>query len=130
MYNHTRHLALERLEHEAHERGANAVVDIITRIMPFGAGVREMLMVGTASYNPALGPLDRPVTSELTGEELWNLTQMGYAPVRLLLGTSVYAPRAGGRHQHDVSRAGPRRDRRRHPARVRGAGKLPGAYPE
>lgn len=91
MYNHTRHLALERLEQEAHERGANAVVDITTRIMPFGTGVREMLMVGTASYNPALGPHDRPVTSELTGEELWNLTHMGYAPLRLVLGTSVYA---------------------------------------
>src|SRR5207253_3247398 len=91
MYNHTRHLALQRLEKEAHERGANAVVDITTRIMPFGAGVREMLMVGTASFNPVLAKADRPVTSELTGEELWNLTQMGYAPLRLVLGTSVYA---------------------------------------
>ena len=91
MYNHTRHLALERLEREAEERGANAVVDIITHIIPFGPGVSEMLMVGTASTNGALGKLDRPVTSELTGEELWNLTQMGYAPLRLLLGTSVYA---------------------------------------
>src|SRR5207302_5818339 len=26
-----------------------------------------------------------------TGEELWNLTTLGYQPVRLLLGTSVYA---------------------------------------
>jgi uncharacterized protein YbjQ (UPF0145 family) len=91
MYNHTRHLALQRLEREAHERGANAVVDITTRIVPFGPGVREMLMVGTASYNPVLGNPPRPVTSELTGEELWNLTQLGYAPVRLVLGTSVYA---------------------------------------
>jgi uncharacterized protein YbjQ (UPF0145 family) len=91
MYNHTRHLALERLEREAHDRGANAVVDIMTRILPFGTGVREMLMVGTASHNPVLGNPDQPVTSELTGEELWNLTQMGYAPVRLVLGTSVYA---------------------------------------
>ncbi|HEV3259434.1 MAG TPA: heavy metal-binding domain-containing protein [Gemmataceae bacterium] len=91
MYNHTRHLALERLEQEAHERGANAVVDITTRIMPFGVGIREMLMVGTASHNPALGAAERPATSELTGEELWNLTQMGYAPLRLVLGTSVYA---------------------------------------
>lgn len=91
MYNHTRHLALERLEKEAHERGANAVIDITTRIMSFGPGVREMLMVGTASHNDALGQLTRPVTSELTGEELWNLTQMGYAPLRLVLGTSVYA---------------------------------------
>jgi len=91
MYNHTRHLALERLEEEAHQRGANAVIDITTRIMAFGPGVREMLMVGTASHNPALGAPDVPVTSELTGEELWNLTQLGYAPLRLVLGTSVYS---------------------------------------
>jgi uncharacterized protein YbjQ (UPF0145 family) len=91
MYNKTRHLALERLEAEAAERGCNAVVDIITRILPFGSGVREMLMVGTGSYNRALGQPKIPYTSELTGEELWNLTQLGYAPLRLLLGTSVYA---------------------------------------
>jgi uncharacterized protein YbjQ (UPF0145 family) len=91
MYNHIRHLALERLEQEAKERGANAVVDIITHILPFGPGVKEMLMVGTASHNPALGNPEVPVTSELTGEELWNLAQLGYAPLRLLLGTSVYA---------------------------------------
>ena len=91
MYNHTRHLALERLEAEAAERGCNAVVDIITRILPFGPGVREMIMVGTGSFNSVLGQPKTPYTSELTGEELWNLTQMGYAPLRLLLGTSVYA---------------------------------------
>jgi uncharacterized protein YbjQ (UPF0145 family) len=91
MYNHTRHLALERLEHEAAERGCNAVVDIITKVLPFGVSVKEMLMVGTGSYNPTLGQPKQPVTSELTGEELWNLTQMGYAPLRLVLGTSVYA---------------------------------------
>ncbi len=91
MYNHTRHLALERLEREAQERGANAVVDIHTKILPIGVGAREMLMVGTASFNPVLGKGPRPVTSELTGEELWNLTQLGYQPLRLLLGTSVYS---------------------------------------
>ena len=48
-------------------------------------------MVGTASHNSVLGEAKEPVTSELTGEELWNLTQMGYAPLRLVLGTSVYA---------------------------------------
>lgn len=91
MYNLTRHLALERLEAEAAERGCNAVVDIVTRIMPFGTGVQEMLMVGTGSYNEALGQPKVPYTSELTGEETWNLTQLGYAPLRLVLGTSVYA---------------------------------------
>jgi uncharacterized protein YbjQ (UPF0145 family) len=91
MYNRTRHLALERLEKEARERGANAVVDIYTHILPIGAGAREMLMVGTASHHPAFGERARPVTSELTGEELWNLAHLGYGPLRLLLGTSVYS---------------------------------------
>ncbi|MBI1831983.1 MAG: heavy metal-binding domain-containing protein [Planctomycetes bacterium] len=91
MYNHTRHLALIRLEKEAKDRGANAVVDIHTHILPFGAGATEMLMVGTASHHPAFGKPERPVTSELTGEELWNLARLGYAPLRLLLGVSVYS---------------------------------------
>ncbi len=91
MYNHTRHLALERIEKEALERGANAVVDIHTHILPIDVGAKEMLMVGTASYHPGLGSPTRPATSELTGEELWNLTRMGYAPMRLMLGTSVYS---------------------------------------
>jgi uncharacterized protein YbjQ (UPF0145 family) len=91
MYNHTRHLALERLEAEARQCGANAVVDIQTYILPLGPGVSEMLMVGTASHNPVLGNPAQPVTSELTGEELWNLSRMGYQPLRLLMGSSVYA---------------------------------------
>jgi uncharacterized protein YbjQ (UPF0145 family) len=91
MYNHTRHLALQRLEQEAAERGANAVVDIHTHILPIGAGAREMLMVGTASHHAAFDRGARLVTSELTGEELWNLARMGYGPLRLLLGTSVYS---------------------------------------
>src|SRR5262249_31021017 len=54
MYNHTRHLALERLEKEALERGANAVVDVQTQIIALGGGANEMLMIGTASNHPAL----------------------------------------------------------------------------
>ncbi|MCR9119784.1 MAG: YbjQ family protein, partial [bacterium] len=50
LYNHTRHLALERLENEAAEMGCNAVVDIKTEVLNIG-GVREMLMVGTGSHN-------------------------------------------------------------------------------
>lgn len=93
LYNHTRHVALERLEQEAARLGCNAVVDINTEVTRV-AGIREMIMVGTGSLNPAFGPPNphaKPVTSELTGEELWNLTNLGYAPVRLVLGTSVYS---------------------------------------
>jgi uncharacterized protein YbjQ (UPF0145 family) len=55
------------------------------------AGALEIIMVGTGSHHAGLGIRQQPVTSELTGEELWNLTQMGYEPVRLVLGTSIYA---------------------------------------
>jgi uncharacterized protein YbjQ (UPF0145 family) len=31
------------------------------------------------------------VTSDLTGEELWSMTQLGYMPMKLLISTSVYS---------------------------------------
>jgi uncharacterized protein YbjQ (UPF0145 family) len=31
------------------------------------------------------------VTSDLTGEELWGMTQLGYIPIKLLISTSVYS---------------------------------------
>ncbi|NBU76573.1 MAG: hypothetical protein EBS30_15370, partial [Planctomycetes bacterium] len=53
-------------------------------------------LVGTASRHPALGDPERPFTSELTGEELWNLTQLGYQPLRLLMASSVVSLGIGG----------------------------------
>ncbi len=91
IFNATRHLALRRIVAEAQAAGANAVVGIETRIMPF-RGVHEMLMLGTASHHPALAEfVGEPVTSDLTCEEMWNLTAMGYAPLKLVLGTAVYS---------------------------------------
>lgn len=91
IFNATRHLALRRIVEEAKSVGANAVVGIETRIMPF-RGVHEMLMLGTASHHPALTHYaTEPVTSDLTCEEMWNLTAMGYAPLKLVLGTAVYS---------------------------------------
>lgn len=91
IFNTTRHLALERIVKEARDAGANSVVGIETTILPFGmSGVKEMLMIGTASKNPAL-PADGVVTSDLTHQEMWNLNKMGYAPLKLLIGTSVYS---------------------------------------
>jgi uncharacterized protein YbjQ (UPF0145 family) len=92
IFNHTRHLALERIVHEAQSVGANAVVGIETTVMPF-QGVHEMMMMGTASKNPNL-PFDSskaPITSDLTCAEMWNLTHMGYVPLKLVLGTAVYS---------------------------------------
>jgi len=92
IFNATRHMALMRIVHEAQSLGANAVVGIETRIMPF-RGVHEMLMMGTASHNPALPAqyTQTPVTSDLTCEEMWNLTSLGYMPLKLVLGTAVYS---------------------------------------
>jgi uncharacterized protein YbjQ (UPF0145 family) len=92
IFNTTRHLALERIGKEAREAGANAVVGINTSIVPF-QGMQEMLMIGTASHHPALPEeySKNPVTSDLTSEEMWNLVDMGYMPLRLVLGVSVYS---------------------------------------
>jgi uncharacterized protein YbjQ (UPF0145 family) len=92
VFNHTRHLALERIVHEAQSVGANAVVGIETTVMPF-QGVHEMMMMGTAAKNPDL-PFDSskaPISSDLTCAEMWNLTHMGYVPLKLVLGTAVYS---------------------------------------
>lgn len=91
IFNKTRHLALERITNEAKKVGANAVVGIETTILPvIGSGLQEMLMLGTASTNPAL-PKDTVTTSDLTPQEMWNLNKMGYAPEKILIGTSVYS---------------------------------------
>jgi uncharacterized protein YbjQ (UPF0145 family) len=57
--------------------------------------VVELLMTGTASRHSALAADSRDpanvVTSELSGAELFSLAQMGYAPVQLVMATSVYS---------------------------------------
>lgn len=92
IFYHTRHLALERLQKEAKSRGANCVVGVKTSIIKF-AGMQEMVMIGTASHHPAYGPeyMDRPATSDLTCEETWNMVHLGYMPLELVLGVSVYS---------------------------------------
>jgi uncharacterized protein YbjQ (UPF0145 family) len=92
IFNKTRHLALERIIAHAHQRNANAVLGIQTTILPFG-GVSEMLMVGTASKSATLASAlpNQVVTSDMTNIEMWNMASMGYAPLKLLLGTSVYS---------------------------------------
>lgn len=92
IFNITRHLALQRIEAEAARVGANCVVGIRTSIIPF-QGMQEMVMLGTAARNEVYGPEfdHRPATSDLTCEEMWNLAYMGYAPIRLVLGVSVYS---------------------------------------
>ena len=92
IFNRTRHAALDRVTGEARRAGANCVLGIVTEVGRF-QGAHEMLMTGTAAHHPGLPAFtaDKPATSDLTCEELWNLTAMGYAPVKLVLATAVYS---------------------------------------
>jgi uncharacterized protein YbjQ (UPF0145 family) len=91
IFDKTRHLALERITREARQCKANAVIGINTTITPL-MGAQEMLMLGTASWHPLLGEYaTEPVTSDMTNEEMWNMINIGYMPIRLVMGVSVYS---------------------------------------
>jgi uncharacterized protein YbjQ (UPF0145 family) len=92
VFNETRHHALDRVVGHAKAAGANAVVGIRTSVLHF-AGFHEMYMAGTAASHPLLPAefTSSPATSDLTGEELWGMTQLGYVPLKLLISTSVYS---------------------------------------
>jgi uncharacterized protein YbjQ (UPF0145 family) len=92
VFNETRHHALDRLVSHAREVGANAVVGVRTNVLHF-AGFHEMYLAGTAAWHPLLPGEAKslPVTSDMTGEELWGMTQLGYMPMKLLISTSVYS---------------------------------------
>ena len=92
IFNSTRHAALNRIVAQAKACKANAVVGIRTKIM-YWHGTHEMLMTGTAASNNALPSqtINEPVTSDLTGEELWAMTTLGYTPVKLLISSSIYS---------------------------------------
>ncbi len=89
IFNKTRHIALDRITQAAKADGANAVLGIRTTVLPW-MGTHEMVMTGTAMSHPGL-PAGNVVTSDLTGEELWAMASLGYAPVKLLMSTSIYS---------------------------------------
>jgi uncharacterized protein YbjQ (UPF0145 family) len=91
IFDRTRHLALTRIKQEARALKANAVIGIETSIMPL-MGVQEMMMIGTASSHDSLKAYsDDPVTCDMTNEELWNMVNLGYLPIQLVMGVSVYS---------------------------------------
>jgi uncharacterized protein YbjQ (UPF0145 family) len=96
IFNTTRNLSIERISNEAKIKGANSVVGVRTTILPIATtGVQEMVMIGTASSNPKIDSIAKMVggvtTSDLTAEETWNVAKMGYAPMKVIIGTSVYS---------------------------------------
>lgn len=96
IFNQTRNLALERITNEARAISANSVIGIRTTILPVSTStIQEMIMIGTASYNQQIvqvaNSVGGVVTSDMTAEETWNVTKLGYMPLKLVLGTSVYS---------------------------------------
>ena len=91
IFDHTRKLALERIIEDARSHKANAVVGIETTISPL-LGAQEMMMIGTASHHPLLEEYSKePITSDMTSQEMWNMVHIGYMPIRLVMGVSVYS---------------------------------------
>jgi uncharacterized protein YbjQ (UPF0145 family) len=88
IFNRTRHDALARLEEDARTYGANAVVGVRVNVSRF-LGMHEMFLVGTAARHAALS--GAMVSSDLTGEEAWAMASLGFAPVRMLISSSVYS---------------------------------------
>ncbi len=96
VFNHTRHAALDRVVGAARQDKANAVVGIRTTIQRW-AGTHEMIMSGTAAFNPALpgSAFANPVTSDIDGRGTLgdDGVRKGYAPIKLLMSTSIYSAR-------------------------------------
>ncbi|MBC7537573.1 MAG: heavy metal-binding domain-containing protein [Bacteriovorax sp.] len=91
IFDKTRHLALTRMKAEAKKVGANSIIGIETTLAPL-MGAQEMLMIGTASHHPLLDEfINNPVTSDMTNEEMWNMVNIGYMPIQLVMGVSVYS---------------------------------------
>jgi uncharacterized protein YbjQ (UPF0145 family) len=95
MYN-ARELAMNRMEEEAMELGADGVVGVRLDVnyYEWGNDAAEFIAVGTAvkaengqSYRNKLG---KPFTSDLSGQDFWTLMQTGHVPQGLVMGTCVY----------------------------------------
>lgn len=88
-FNQTRLAVFKQIIAAAKAQKANAVVGIKTLILPYGKAC-EMSMSGTACYNTQLADVG-VVTSGLSQVEMWHLAKMGYAPLQLVLATTVYS---------------------------------------
>ncbi len=90
-----RDLAVQRLEAEAAELGADGVVGVrlVAQQNAWGPGLLEFLAVGTAvraRTTRLLPPSGRPFASNLSGQDFWKLRRYGYRPVGLAFGCCVY----------------------------------------
>ena len=91
-WNTARERAFGRLEQEATLLGADAVVGVrLTRgVHDWAAGSIEYIAVGTAVRIEGAEAAERPVLTDLSGQDYWKLSQAGYRPLGVVGASSVY----------------------------------------
>ncbi len=91
-----RELAMNRMEEEAQELGADGVVGVRLDVnyYEWGNDSAEFIAFGTAvkaeDGNSYLNALGKPFTSDLSGQDFWTLMQTGHVPQGLVMGTCVF----------------------------------------
>jgi uncharacterized protein YbjQ (UPF0145 family) len=87
-----RRRAFDRLADEARHLGADLVVGVRLHrgVHDWAAGAVDYVVNGTAVRLPASERSARPLLSDLSGQELWQLQQAGYTPVGLVAATAVF----------------------------------------
>ena len=100
-WNEARRLALGRLAEEARLADADAVVGVRLRRRhrDWAAGVIEFVVVGTAVRSERFALEERPVLSNLSGQDFHKLVRHGFWPVGLVAGTTVAYVATGSRQQ-------------------------------
>ncbi len=87
-----RELAVSRMRQEAAILGASGVIGVRlkTRNFDWSSRTIEFTAVGTAIRVPSRTPDPQPFTSDLSGQEFWQLHQAGYWPKGLVFGICSY----------------------------------------
>jgi len=93
----SRELAMERMEAEAEELGADGIVAmrLTVSVHAWGTNIIEFLAIGTAvrfeaqpgSYKT---PEGKPFTSDLSGQDFWTILNAGYRPLGFVMGNCVF----------------------------------------
>ena len=88
-----RNMAVERMKKEAALFGAHGIVSVLVKYSrpAFGSNLVEFTAIGTAVKVQGWDPEDLedlPFTSELNGQEFWQLIHAGYRPVSIVFGIS------------------------------------------
>jgi uncharacterized protein YbjQ (UPF0145 family) len=87
-----RKLALARMRREAQLLGATGVIGVRlhARKSNMGSRLTEFTAYGTAVRIPGYPQLVEPFTSDLNGQEFWQLYKAGYRPKGLVMGLCSY----------------------------------------